>query len=399
MANEKVYQEALELHEGLQGKLTIQSKIAVKSSKELSLVYSPGVAQPCIEIQKDPRKVYEYTMKGNLVGIVSDGTAVLGLGDIGPKAAMPVMEGKAVLLKQLAGVDAMPICLDTKDVDEIVLIVKSLAPTFGAINLEDISAPRCFEIEDRLRKECDIPVFHDDQHGTAIVTAAGLKNALKAVDKKKEDVKIVINGVGAAGVAVLKLLLTIGYKNIIACDSKGIIYKGRPYGMNSEKEFVATLSNVEGIEGSLEDAIKGSDIFIGVSAPNVLTEAMIKSMKADPIVFALANPNPEITYENAMEWGVRIIATGRSDYPNQVNNMLAFPGIFKGALEVQATDINDEMKMAAVHAISELVTEQQIEKGTIIPNVFEIDVTDHVADAVMRAAIHSEVAQKTISLI
>lgn len=399
MSSERLCKEALDLHGRLQGKLTIQSKVAVKSSKELSLVYSPGVAEPCLEIQKDPQKVYEYTMKGNLVGIVSDGTAVLGLGDIGPKAAMPVMEGKAVLLKQLAGVDAIPICLDTKDVDEIVTIVKGIAPTFGAINLEDISAPRCFEIEDRLRKECDIPVFHDDQHGTAIVTAAGLKNALKAVNKRKEEVKIVINGVGAAGVAVLKLLLTIGYNNIIACDSKGIIYKGRPYGMNSEKEYVATLSNIDCIEGSLEDAIVDSDIFIGVSAPNVLTEKMIQSMKSDPIVFALANPNPEITFENALAWGVRIIATGRSDYPNQVNNMLAFPGIFKGALEVQATDINDEMKMAAVKAISELVTEQQITEGTIIPNVFEIDVTDHVADAVMRAAIHSEVAQKTISLI
>lgn len=399
MRKEQVYEEALVLHGRLQGKLAIQSKVAVKSSKELSLVYSPGVAQPCLEIQRNPQKVYDYTMKGNLVGIVSDGTAVLGLGDIGPKAAMPVMEGKAVLLKQLAGVDAMPICLDTKDVDEIVMIVRSLAPTFGAINLEDISAPRCFEIEDRLRKECDIPIFHDDQHGTAIVTAAGLKNALKTVNKRKEDVKIVINGAGAAGVAVLKLLVTIGYKNIIACDSKGIVYQGRPYGMNPEKEYMATLSNVECIEGTLKDAIAGSDIFIGVSAPNLLTEEMIQSMNADPIVFALANPNPEITYENALKWGVRVIATGRSDYPNQVNNMLAFPGIFKGALEVQATDINDEMKMAAVQAISELVTEQQIKEGTIIPNVFEIDVTDHVADAVMKAAIHSEVAQKTISLI
>ncbi|MBQ0140619.1 MAG: NAD-dependent malic enzyme [Kurthia sp.] len=399
MSKEKVYEEALVLHEKLQGKLTIQSKVAVKSSEELSLVYSPGVAQPCLEIQKDPQKVYEYTMKGNLVGIVSDGSAVLGLGDIGPKAAMPVMEGKAVLLKQLADVDAIPICLDTKDVEEIIMIVRSIAPTFGAINLEDISAPRCFEIEDRLRKECDIPIFHDDQHGTAIVTAAGLKNALKAVNKRKEDVKIVINGAGAAGVAVLKLLVTIGYENIIACDSKGIVYQGRPYGMNAEKEFMATLSNTACIEGTLKDAIAGSDIFIGVSAPNLLTEEMIQSMNSDPIVFALANPNPEITYENALKWGVKVIATGRSDYPNQVNNMLAFPGIFKGALEVRATDINDEMKMAAVQAISDLVTDHQIAQGTIIPNVFEIDVTDHVAEAVMRAAIHSEVAQKTISLI
>ena len=399
MSHENLKVETLDLHERLKGKLTVQSKVAVTSSKELSLVYSPGVAEPCLEIQKDPSKVYDYTMKGNLVGVVSDGSAVLGLGDIGPKAAMPVMEGKALLLKQLAGVDAMPIVLDTKDVEEIITVVKNIAPTFGAINLEDISAPRCFEIEDRLRKECDIPIFHDDQHGTAIVTAAGLQNALKVVNKQKENVKIVINGAGAAGVAVLKLLLIIGYKNIIACDSKGIIYKGRSYGMNEEKEYMAKLTNLDCIEGSLEDAIAGSDIFIGVSAPNLLTEKMIQSMNADPIVFALANPNPEITYENAVKWGVRVIATGRSDYPNQVNNMLAFPGIFKGALEVRATDINDEMKMAAVQAIATLVTDEQVAKGTIIPNVFEIDVTDHVAEAVMRAAIHSQVAQKAISLI
>lgn len=399
MSHENLKVEALDLHERLKGKLTVQSKVAVTSSKELSLVYSPGVAEPCLEIQKDPSKVYDYTMKGNLVGVVSDGSAVLGLGDIGPKAAMPVMEGKALLLKQLAGVDSMPIVLDTKDVEEIITVVKNIAPTFGAINLEDISAPRCFEIEDRLRKECDIPIFHDDQHGTAIVTAAGLQNALKAVNKQKENVKIVINGAGAAGVAVLKLLLIIGYKNIIACDSKGIIYKGRSYGMNEEKEYMAKLTNLDCIEGSLEDAITGSDIFIGVSAPNLLTEKMIQSMNADPIVFALANPNPEITYENAIKWGVRVIATGRSDYPNQVNNMLAFPGIFKGALEVRATDINDEMKMAAVQAIATLVTDEQVANGTIIPNVFEIDVTDHVAEAVMRAAIHSQVAQKAISLI
>ncbi|PWI25311.1 NAD(P)-dependent malic enzyme [Kurthia sibirica] len=391
--------ESLELHEALQGKLTIQAKMDVKSSKELSLVYSPGVAEPCLEIKNDPNKVYDYTMKGNLVGIVTDGTAVLGLGDIGPKAAMPVMEGKALLLKQFAGIDAMPICLDTKDVDEIVSIVKNIAPTFGAINLEDISAPRCFEIEDRLRKECDIPVFHDDQHGTAIVVAAGLKNAMRIVRKSRRDVKIVINGAGAAGVAILKLLLTIGYKNFIVCDSKGIIYEGRPYGMNAEKELMAQMSNIDAVGGSLEDAIIDADIFIGVSAADVLTEKMVKSMMTNPIIFALANPNPEISFENAQKWGVNLIATGRSDYPNQVNNMLAFPGIFKGALEVRATDINDEMKMAAVHAIADLVTDQQIHDGVIIPNIFEIDITDHVAVAVMRAAIHSEVAQKIITLI
>lgn len=399
MSNAKLSRESLELHENLRGKMKLQPKIEVKSSKELSLVYSPGVAEPCLAIQQNPKKVYDYTMKGNLVGVVSDGTAVLGLGDIGPKAAMPVMEGKALLLQQLAGVDAMPICLDTKDVDEIVMIVKNIAPTFGAINLEDISAPRCFEIEDRLRKECDIPVFHDDQHGTAIVVSAGLRNALKVVGKQKENVKVVINGAGAAGVAVMKLLLTMGYQHVTACDSKGIIYKGRPYGMNTEKEYMANLSSAEHQEGTLADALVGADIFIGVSVANVLTEAMIQSMNQDPIVFALANPNPEITYEHAMEWGVRVIATGRSDYPNQVNNMLAFPGIFKGALAVQATDINDEMKMAAVKAISELVTAEQIERGIVIPNVFETDVTDDVAQAVMQAAIDSKVAQKIPTLI
>lgn len=399
MQNSKIKEESLELHGDLQGKLTIQAKVDVKSSRELSLVYSPGVAEPCLEIKNDPNKVYDYTMKGNLVGIVTDGTAVLGLGDIGPKAAMPVMEGKALLLKQFAGIDAMPICLDTKDVDEIVNIVKNIAPTFGAINLEDISAPRCFEIEDRLRQECDIPVFHDDQHGTAIVVAAGLKNAMRIVKKSKREVKIVINGAGAAGVAILKLLLTIGYKNFIVCDSKGIIYEGRPYGMNAEKELMAKMSNTNSIQGSLEDALIDTDIFVGVSAANVLTENMVKSMADQPIIFALANPDPEISYENAQKWGVNLIATGRSDYPNQVNNMLAFPGIFKGALEVRATDINDEMKMAAVHAIANLVTDSQIHNGVIIPNIFEIDITDHVADAVMRAAIHSEVAQKIITLI
>lgn len=399
MSNAELSRESLVLHESLRGKMKIQPKIEVKSSKELSLVYSPGVAEPCLAIQRDAKKVYDYTMKGNLVGIVSDGTAVLGLGDIGPKAAMPVMEGKALLLQQLAGVDAMPICLDTKDVDEIVMIVKNIAPTFGAINLEDISAPRCFEIEDRLRKECDIPVFHDDQHGTAIVVAAGLRNALKVVNKQKENVKVVINGAGAAGVAVMKLLLTMGYNDVTACDSKGIIYTGRPYGMNVEKEYMANLSNTKNQEGTLADALVNADIFIGVSAANVLTEVMIQSMNQDPIVFALANPNPEITYEHAMEWGVRVIATGRSDYPNQVNNMLAFPGIFKGALAVQSTDINDEMKMAAVKAISELVTAEQITRGIVIPNVFETDVTDDVAQAVMQAAIETKVAQKIPSLI
>ncbi len=328
--------KSLEMHEENKGKMTIQSKVPIENIYDLSLAYSPGVAAPCIEIEKDRSKVYDYTIKGNTVAIVTDGTAVLGLGDIGPEAALPVMEGKALLLKKFSNVDAFPICLDTKDVDEIVQTVKVISPTFGAINLEDISAPRCFEIEERLRKECNIPVFHDDQHGTAIVVGAGLTNALKIVGKKKEELKIVINGAGAAGIAILKLLLQIGYKNVIMCDSKGIIYKGRPNGMNPIKEEIAQITNLDNIQGKLEDALHGADVFIGVSVANLLTQEHIQSMNQDPIVFAMANPNPEITFENAKEWGVRIMGTGRSDYPNQVNNMLAFPGIFRGALDVRA---------------------------------------------------------------
>lgn len=394
---EALKREALALHEQYKGKLSVEASIPVKGIEELSLVYSPGVAAPCVEIQHDVTKAYTYTMKGNLVGVVSDGTAVLGLGDIGPEAAMPVMEGKALLLKQFAGINAVPICLDTKDTDEIVQIVRALAPTFGAINLEDISAPRCFEIEARLQ-DLGIPVFHDDQHGTAIVVGAGLINALKIVGKQKEQVRVVINGAGAAGVAILKILLSLGYQgsNIVVCDSKGIIYEGRKEGMNSEKEYVALWSNTTNLTGSLEDTVVNADIFIGVSAPNVLTEKMIATMNVDPIIFALANPDPEVTYENALAWGAKVIATGRSDYPNQINNMLAFPGIFRGALDVHATAITEEMKLATIDAIANLVTSEQLVEGTVVPNVFEIDVTEAVAHAVRHCAYETGIAKAKI---
>lgn len=394
---EALKREALALHEQYKGKLSVEASIPVKGIEELSLVYSPGVAAPCVEIQHDVTKAYTYTMKGNLVGVVSDGTAVLGLGDIGPEAAMPVMEGKALLLKQFAGINAVPICLDTKDTDEIVQIVRALAPTFGAINLEDISAPRCFEIEARLQ-DLGIPVFHDDQHGTAIVVGAGLINALKIVGKQKEQVRVVINGAGAAGIAILKILLSLGYQgsNIVVCDSKGIIYEGRKEGMNSEKEYVALWSNTANLTGSLEEAVVNADIFIGVSAPNVLTEKMISTMNVDPIIFALANPDPEVTYENALAWGAKVIATGRSDYPNQINNMLAFPGIFRGALDVHATAITEEMKLATIEAIANLVTSDQLVEGTVVPNVFEIDVTEAVAHAVRHCAYETGIAKTKI---
>ena len=384
--------KSIEMHGQYKGKLEISSKVQLVDSYDLSLAYSPGVAAPCLEIEKDRSHVYDYTVKGNLVAVVTDGTAVLGLGDIGPEAALPVMEGKALLLKRFSNVDAVPICLDTKDVDEIVRTVKNISPTFGAINLEDISAPRCFEIEDRLRQECNIPVFHDDQHGTAIVVGAGLQNALKIVKKVNEDIKIVINGAGAAGIAILRILLHRGFKNIVMCDSTGIIYKGREEGMNSYKENIAHLTNPTNLQGDLGEALVGADVFIGVSVANLLTREHIESMNNDPIVFALANPNPEITYENARNWGVRIIGTGRSDYPNQVNNVLAFPGIFKGALDVRATDINEEMKQAAVEAIASLVSEQELSEEYIIPKAMDERVALAVAKAVGKAAIQSGVS-------
>lgn len=387
-----IMKNSLEMHALNKGKLEIKSKVRIEDTYDLSLAYSPGVAAPCLEIEKDPSSVYGYTMKGNSVAVVTDGTAVLGLGDIGPEAALPVMEGKALLLKKFSDVDGFPICLNTKNVDEIVQAVKAIAPTFGAINLEDISAPRCFEIEDRLREECNIPVFHDDQHGTAIVVGAGLINALKFTGKNKDNIKIVINGAGAAGIAILKLLLQLGYKEILMCDSTGIIYEGRPDGMNPIKEKIALSTNPENLSGNLFDALQGADVFIGVSVANLLTEDHIKAMNEDPIVFALANPNPEITYENAKAWGVKVIGTGRSDYPNQVNNVLAFPGIFRGALDVRATDINEEMKLAAVKAIASLISEEELTEDYIIPKALDERVAKVVAKAVGEAAIKSGVS-------
>ncbi|MCZ2257402.1 NAD(P)-dependent malic enzyme [Sporosarcina sp. G11-34] len=388
----KTLSSALQMHQARKGKMEIVSKVPLENSKDLSLAYSPGVAEPCLEIQKTPSAVYEYTIKGNLVAVVTDGTAVLGLGDIGPEAALPVMEGKALLLKKFANIDSFPICLDTKDVDEIVNIVKAISPTFGGINLEDISAPRCFEIEKRLREECNIPVFHDDQHGTAIVVGAGLLNALKVVDKKTSDIKVVVNGAGAAGVAIVKLLKVIGIEHIIMCDSKGIIYKGRQEGMNTVKNEMAEITNRSLEQGALEDAMLGADVFIGVSVANLLTKELIDCMNENPIVFALANPTPELMPDEAKEFGVRIIATGRSDYPNQVNNVLAFPGIFRGALDVRATDINEQMKLAATYAIASLIKEEDLRDDYIIPDAFDKRITEVVAEAVGRAAIQSGVS-------
>lgn len=384
--------KALDLHRTYKGKMEMISKVPMESMGDLSLAYSPGVAEPCIEIKNNPSTIYDYTMKGNLVGVVTDGTAVLGLGDIGPEAALPVMEGKSILLKRFANVDAFPICLDTKNVDEIVQIVKALSPTFGAINLEDISAPRCFEVEDRLRQELDIPVFHDDQHGTAIVVGAGLQNAVKLVQKDIPLLKVVINGAGAAGMAILRVLQQLGYQQIIMCDSTGIIYEGREQGMNPVKQAIASTTNPLGLKGTLKDAMDGADVFIGVSVANILTRELIDTMNPNPIVFALANPTPEIAYDLAKEWGVKVIATGRSDNPNQVNNVLAFPGIFRGALDVRATDINEDMKLAAVQAIASLIDESELREDYIIPDAFDERVVTAVAEAVKEAAIESGVS-------
>ena len=383
----KNYQSSLEMHRIHGGKMEILSKVPLDNKVDLSLAYSPGVAEPCIEIANNPSAVYDLTIKGNLVAVITDGTAVLGLGDIGPEAALPVMEGKSLLLKRFANIDSFPICLGTKDVDEIVRTVKAISPTFGGINLEDISAPRCFEIERRLREECDIPVFHDDQHGTAIVVAAGLLNALKVVNKDMKSIKIAVNGAGAAGIAIVKHLLNLGFEDIIMCDSKGAIYKGRPEGMNPVKDEIAEITNPLHITGSLQDAMTGADVFIGVSVANLLTKELIGCMNRDPIVFALANPDPEITPDKAKEYGVRVIATGRSDYPNQVNNILAFPGIFRGALDVRATEINEAMKLAATYAIASLVDEAELHDDFIIPIPFDDRVAEVVTRAVSEAAI------------
>ncbi|MBP0724050.1 NAD-dependent malic enzyme [Bacillus sp. RG28] len=381
------------MHRVHQGKLETVSKVPVTNAKELSLAYSPGVAEPCKEIYEEKNRVYEYTMKGNMVGVVSDGSAVLGLGNIGPEAALPVMEGKAALFKSFAGVDAFPICLNTQDVEQIIQTVKLLEPTFGGINLEDIAAPNCFIIEERLKKETNIPVFHDDQHGTAIVTLAGLVNALKIVNKKMADIKVVINGAGAAGIAIIKLLYHFGVRTIIMCDTKGAIYEGRPEGMNPVKDEVAKYTNKEKIAGTLSDIMNGADVFVGVSVKGALTSAMVESMNENPIIFAMANPDPEIMPEDAKKAGALIIGTGRSDYPNQINNVLAFPGIFRGALDVRATHINEEMKVAAVKAIASLVSEEDLRPDYIIPAPFDPRVAPKVAASVAKAAMETGVAR------
>jgi len=391
-------EEALELHRVHQGKLEAVTKVPVRDAHDLSLAYSPGVAEPCKEIFNDPSKVYEYTMKGNLVAVVSDGTAVLGLGNIGPEAAMPVMEGKAVLFKSFAGVDAFPICLNTTDKEKIIETVKLLEPTFGGVNLEDIAAPACFEIEERLKKETNIPIFHDDQHGTAIVTAAGLINALKLVNKKIEDIRVVANGAGAAGIAIIKLLLSMGVKEVIMCDTKGIVYEGRQFGMNPVKEEIALLTNRDKIEGELADAMVGADVFIGVSAAGAVTPEMVTSMNRDAIIFAMANPTPEIMPDEAKKAGAAVVGTGRSDFPNQVNNVLAFPGIFRGALDTRATQINEEMKVAAVHAIADLIEGDQLHADFVIPAPFDPRVAANVAAAVAKAAMDSGVARINVDL-
>ena len=376
-------EKALELHEKLQGKLETVSKTPVRTREDLALVYTPGVAEPCKVIAKDPAAAYTYTMKANTVAVVSDGSAVLGLGNIGPKAAMPVMEGKAVLFKEFGGVNAVPICLDTQDTEEIIKAVTWLAPAFGGINLEDISAPRCFEIEERLKETLDIPVFHDAQHGTAIVVLAGIINALKVVGKKKEDCRVVVNGAGSAGVAITRLLITYGFSNIIMCDKSGILCDGAE-GLNWMQEKMVKRTNLAHETGSLADALKGADIFVGVSAPGIVTEEMVASMNSDAILFAMANPVPEIMPDLAKKAGARVVGTGRSDFPNQVNNVVAFPGIFRGALEGHAKQITDKMKLAAANAIAALVSDEELNENNIMPEAFDPRVADVVADAVKK---------------
>lgn len=385
--------EALEMHRRNQGKLEVTPKVQVTNKEELSLAYSPGVAEPCKEIHEDSRKVFEYTMKGNTVAVVTDGTAVLGLGNIGAEASIPVMEGKAVLFKSFSGIDGVPIALNTTDTDDIVNTVKLLEPNYGGINLEDISAPRCFEIEERLKKETKIPVFHDDQHGTAIVTVAGMINALRIVDKDLSDIKVVLNGAGAAGMAIVKLLYSYGVRDMIMCDSKGAIFEGRTFGMNDTKAYVAKWTNRDKIEGSLNYVIRDADVFIGVSVADLLTKEMVESMADDPIIFAMANPNPEIQPDIAKAAGAKVIGTGRSDFPNQINNVLAFPGIFRGALDVEATQINEAMKQAAVEAIANLIDSEELNPDYCIPGPFDKRVAPSVAREVAKAAMESGVAR------
>ena len=380
-----VYQESLKLHEEHHGKISVESKVTVENMKDLSLAYTPGVAQPCREIHADEEAVYRYTSKGNLVAVVSDGSAVLGLGNIGPKAAMPVMEGKAILFKEFADIDAFPICLDTQDSEEIIRTVKYLAPTFGGINLEDISAPRCFEIERRLRQELDIPVFHDDQHGTAIVVSAGILNALRLVNKELGSARFVINGAGSAGISIATLLMEIGARDIIMVDRSGILCEGETW-MNPAQAAMAEKTNREHLRGTLADAMRGRDVFIGVSAPGIVSAEMVASMNDDAIVFAMANPVPEIMPEEAKKGGARVVATGRSDFPNQNNNVLVFPGIFRGALDARADDISEEMKIAAARAIAAIVRDDELSEDYIIPDAFNKAVVQAVAEAVKEAA-------------
>lgn len=388
-----INEEALKLHEENRGKIEVISKTEVKNMHDLAVVYTPGVAEPCRKIHQDVSQVYKYTTKGNMVAIVTDGTAVLGLGDIGPEAALPVMEGKAVLFKHFANIDAFPICLATKDPDKIVEAVTLIAPGFGGINLEDISAPRCFEIEERLKKILDIPVFHDDQHGTAIVVLSGLINALKVVGKDLDKIKVVVNGAGASAIAVLKFIMSAGVKNAILCDSKGIIYEGRKENMNPVKEEMAKITNKEKIKGTLVDAIKGADVFLGLSVAGALKAEMVKTMASDSIIFAMANPTPEIMPDVAKAAGARIVATGRSDFPNQVNNCLGFPAIFKGALKVRASQINEKMKLAAAHALASLISEDELNDNNVIADVFDPRVVERESEAVAKAAIESGVAR------
>jgi len=388
------FEEALKMHSEHKGKIEVHSKVKLETRDDLSIAYTPGVAEPCREIAKDKKNVFKYTAKSNLVGVVSDGTAVLGLGNIGAEAAIPVMEGKSILFKQFGNVDAFPICLDTKDTEEIIKAVKQIAPVFGGINLEDIASPKCFEIERRLEEELDIPVFHDDQHGTAIVVTASLMNALKVVGKKIDEIKVVLNGPGSAGTAIIKMLLAAGVKNIIACDENGILYKDRGVGIVDHKKMLCDITNLEDMRGTLADALVGADVFVGVSVAGALKPEMIKTMNADPIVFAMANPVPEIMYDEAMAAGVKVMGTGRSDFPNQINNVLAFPGIFRGALDAGARDINYDMKLAAAEAIAELVEPEKLCAEYIIPSVLDPRVAKHVAERVAEAAVKSGAVRK-----
>ncbi len=390
---DKLYQESLRMHKEKQGKIEVQSKVELNTAKDLSLAYSPGVAAPSLAIADNPESIYDYTAKGNMVAVVTDGSAVLGLGDIGADASLPVMEGKAALFKKFANVDAFPICIRSNDIEDIIRTVKLIEPSFGGINLEDIAAPNCFEIERRLKEKLSIPVFHDDQHGTAIVVLAGLINALRLVGKSFDQIKVVSNGAGASGTAIIKLLLRFGVRDVIMCDSTGIIYQGRASNMTPMKEELAVLTNRDLLSGSLADALKGADVFIGVSVAGALTAELVAEMGERPIIFALANPVPEILPELAQKAGVGVIATGRSDYPNQVNNVLAFPGIFRGALDVRASDINEEMKLAAAEAIAGLISKDELNSEYIIPNPFDVRVVQAVAYAVAAAARKSGVAR------